>query len=82
MNRFDQIIGNIAANRFFHDVLLLAFGDHHNRHVRTLLFDPRQGVKTRNSGHIFIQKDDIKLLFIALIDRRRPIIHRNDRISF
>ena len=69
IDRLDEVIGDLVANRLVHDALLLALCHHHHRHIRVDLFDQRKGLQACQAGHILIQEDDVKRLLLAAVNR-------------
>ena len=63
IDRFDEVVGDVGTNGVFHNVLLLALGNHHDRNVRMRFLDVLQGLQTAESGHILIQENDVDELF-------------------
>jgi len=62
--RFNQIVRNFASQRLIHDILLLALGNHHHRGGGRKVFYPLQSLQSGYSRHIFIQKDQVKVIFL------------------
>ena len=82
IDRFDQVVGNFRADRLVHDVLLLAFGDHNDRGHRPDLLDARQGFETGQTGHHFVEDDQIVLFRSSQIDRIVPVVAGLDVVPF
>ncbi len=59
VDRFDEVVGDLGADRLVHDVLLLAFGDHDDGGGGTQLLDRRQGFEPRHARHHLVEYDEV-----------------------
>ncbi|MNE49349.1 hypothetical protein D3C80_1438620 [compost metagenome] len=82
IHRLDQIIGNFRTNRFLHDKFLLTFGNHNDRNSRFLFLHFRKGLQTAHTGHIFVQKNNIKIVVLKNIYRIPTVIAGGDTVIF
>ncbi len=73
INRFDQVIGDLAADGIIHQVLRFIFGDHHHRDLLIDLFYFGQCFQTGNTRHGFIEQYNIERVIFHKIHRIKPI---------
>ena len=78
----DDVIGNFGANGLFHDVFLLAFGNHHHGQIGPLLLDLRQRFEARHAGHHFIQKYQIEAFVFYFIEGIRAAVYGGHVVAF
>ncbi|CAI8300035.1 MAG: Uncharacterised protein [Flavobacteriia bacterium] len=82
IDRFDQVICDLSADGFLHNVFFLALGDHHHRQSGTDLLDLFQGFQTIHSRHVFVQKDQVVGFAAYLIQGVVPVVHCIDCVVF
>ena len=66
---FDEVVCNVGADGILHDVLLLALGDHHDGKVRVVFLKPLQRLQSAQSGHVFVEEDDVHKLLLEDFQR-------------
>ena len=81
IDRFEQIIGNLRANGLVHQVFRLILCHHHDWHVGRSLLDGRQRLKSAESRHILVEKDEVVIVFSAEVDGVWPVRARLHGIS-
>ena len=65
IDRFEQIVVNLASDGLVHQVLSLVFGDHHHGNVGMEVFDGCQGFQSGESGHILVEEDEVEVFVAA-----------------
>ena len=64
IDRFYEVVGDFVADCLIHDIFFLAFGNHYHRNVGRYELDALQCLKSRQSGHVFIEDDEVEVLFV------------------
>ena len=69
IDRLDQVVGNLVAYGLIHNILFLAFRNHYYGDMRLALLDGREGLEAGQSGHIFVENNQVKMPCSAHIQR-------------
>ena len=82
INRLDQVVGDLRSDRFVHDVLLLAFGNHDHRGHRPQLLDPGQRFEPRQPRHHLVEDHQVELPRSHQVDRIVTVVAGLHVITF
>ena len=77
----DEIIGNLAAKCLIHNLFAFVFGNHHYRHVLIDFADGAESVEAAESGHIFVEEDNVESVGAHLVDGVETVGSGRDVIS-
>ena len=66
--RFYKVIGHLRANGFVHDSFFFAFGNHYHRNNVVDLLNTRQRFEPSIARHIFIEENNVELIFTNKVD--------------
>ena len=79
----NEVIRNLFSDGFFHHLLGFIFGNHHHGQVRLNVFYARQSLQTRQTGHTFVQKNDVNItVLLALFQGIVTIANGDNFVAF
>ena len=78
---FDEIVGNVLSHSLVHDVLFLTLRYHDDGNGGLNLLDALQGFYSRQSGHHFVQQDQIEAPLTTFLNGVKAIGHRHHLIA-
>lgn len=81
-DRFDEVVGDLAAEGFVHDMFFLAFGDHHDGNLWMIAFDDGEGVQAAHAWHVFVEKHEVDGCFVEHFDGFVATGYGNHLIAF
>ena len=79
---FYKIVGYLAAHGLVHDILLLALGYHHHRHIGVGVLDAVESLKTGESGHVLVEDYEVEGLFGGEGQRVGTVVDGGDVVAF
>ena len=82
VNRLNEIVGDFIADSLVHDVFLFAFRDHDHRHSRCDLLHLRKRFEARQSGHILVEDNHVKVLAFGERKRVAAVVGCNHIVAF
>ena len=80
-HRFDQVVTDLRADGFIHQILFFIFGDEHHRNIFDD-FQPRKRFQSGNAGHTFIQKNYVVVVLFYFVQCIMTVGNRIYRIAF
>ena len=77
-----EVVADLAAEGFFHQVLFLALGDHHHGQVGRGLFDFGERLKAAHAGHLLVEQHHVEAALLDLFDGVGAVGNAGDGVAF
>ena len=68
IDRLEEVVGNLRPDGLVHQVFGLVFRDHHHGKRGTDGLDLAEGFQSGESGHVFVEQDEVVITFLAEVD--------------
>ena len=78
----DEVVGDFRADGLVHNIFLLVFRYHHHGRVHPALFELRERFEAAEAGHVFIEKYEVEIFFLAQFERVRAVGSGGNVITF